>query len=392
MLSAGQASCFIYGLKYSQENAFWSLEKLRTANLIPVLLAHGDPTCPVAISRTKYEMEPWRFTLLPGAELQQSFTASTSADSTTNISINAAILPSPDPDAYSTSRFTRAESASTISTNPSTVMVPESVAPSRVSIMDLTKGILLTESVEGITDEVFLDEHQVHEIISSYLPDGAVSEFQLADWVAKDGLWGGTKRRRTSEGRKHGRVYHLVKEAHRDYTWIDLHNVHQFRRHVRLTETTICTIGYVRRSNTKDTTQAKMKSIELQSTKLKNKLLCEKIFGSYNTSSSSDLQSRDYNGNRKWLHDIQLCSGNTQDMHEFISSSNRKIRLVTIDFAGFCTNIDHLRKFFIVNKSVVEIVIDMGHKVEVYTRRQILKDDNVVAKFNCRIPCVNRSK
>lgn len=34
--------------------------------LIPVLIVRGDPTCRLAISHTKYEMEPWQFVSLAG--------------------------------------------------------------------------------------------------------------------------------------------------------------------------------------------------------------------------------------------------------------------------------------------------------------------------------------
>ncbi|PHZ16310.1 uncharacterized protein RHIMIDRAFT_246867 [Rhizopus microsporus ATCC 52813] len=95
-----------------------------------------------------------------------------------------------------------------------------------------------------------------------------------------------------------GCVSHLVQEAYRDYRWDNLHNVHQLR-HVRLTNDTIFNMGYIRRSNTQDTSHAKMKSMELQAIKLTRKLLCEKVYGSYNTSASSDLQSCDHTDNRK---------------------------------------------------------------------------------------------
>jgi hypothetical protein len=50
MLSANQAACWIYGLKCTEENGRLSLQKLRDAELIPVLIVRGDPTCPVAVS------------------------------------------------------------------------------------------------------------------------------------------------------------------------------------------------------------------------------------------------------------------------------------------------------------------------------------------------------
>ncbi|KAI7894412.1 uncharacterized protein EV154DRAFT_385875, partial [Mucor mucedo] len=117
--------------------------------------------------------------------------------------------------------------------------------------------------------------------------------------------------------------------------------------------------------------------------KLMKKLLCEKVFGSLNTSSSSDIISRDYNDDKKWLDEVTNCIGNTQDMIDELNICSRKIRLVTIDFAGLCTNPDFLRRFFKANKIVVELVVDLGHKVDMINHRQLFKEVDTVSVFNC---------
>jgi hypothetical protein len=40
----------------------------------------------------------------------------------------------------------------------------------------------------------------------------------------------------------------------------------------------------------------------------------------------------------------------------------------------------------------VEIVVDFGHKVDVFSRRQVLTNDGILTKFNCRKACTNRSQ
>ncbi|KAI8381399.1 uncharacterized protein BYT42DRAFT_482000, partial [Radiomyces spectabilis] len=90
--------------------------------------------------------------------------------------------------------------------------------------------------VEGISQQLLLDEEQVLQIVAAYLPYGTVNKNQLAEWMTKDGSWGGTKRRRMTRDK-----------------WDDLHNLRQFRRHVRLTSNTVFNMGYIRRSNTQDT-------------------------------------------------------------------------------------------------------------------------------------------
>jgi hypothetical protein len=131
-------------------------------------------------------MEPWIFVLLAGntPQLQPD-------DATTTT-----IAPPPQPNdaTANTSASPQSGDATTSISNTSSplssIIVPTAANPSSAAIIDLVKGIFLTEPVEGITDDQFLDEQHVFEVVAAYLPDDATNTSKLAEWMAKDGTWG----------------------------------------------------------------------------------------------------------------------------------------------------------------------------------------------------------
>ncbi|ORE19516.1 hypothetical protein BCV71DRAFT_177509, partial [Rhizopus microsporus] len=104
------------------------------------------------------------------------------------------------------------------------------------------------------------------------------------------------------------------------------------------------TIGYARKSKTKESKSAVENSLNLQIQKLKTKCLCEHVFVSWNTNADEKIEGRDLNNKTKY--DIKNSAGNCQDLIEYISMSYKKIRLVVVDYARLSTNPDHIRMFF----------------------------------------------
>ncbi|KAI7896615.1 hypothetical protein EV154DRAFT_411329, partial [Mucor mucedo] len=92
------------------------------------------------------------------------------------------------------------------------------------------------------------------------------------------------------------------------------------------------------------------------------------------------------------LYTFEDRSGNTQDLITKITKSSRQIRLVVIDYAGLSTNPDNIKLFLSSSKSVREVVVDIGHKVEVYSRHDLTKNTRNFNKFRCRRECVKRSR
>ncbi|KAI9320949.1 hypothetical protein BX666DRAFT_1835081, partial [Dichotomocladium elegans] len=80
--------------------------------------------------------------------------------------------------------------------------------------------------IPGITEEHFLSETEVHDLVSAYIPKDTVRSADLSAWMSKDGRW--------------------------NFTWDDLSNIQEYRSLVKSSMATKCTIGYVRKSNTNE--------------------------------------------------------------------------------------------------------------------------------------------
>ncbi|KAI8874867.1 hypothetical protein K501DRAFT_164128, partial [Backusella circina FSU 941] len=80
--------------------------------------------------------------------------------------------------------------------------------------------------IPGITEEYFLSQNEVYDLVSVYIPDETVTSGNLAAWMSNDGTW--------------------------DFTWDDLSNIQEYRALVKSSMATKCTVGYVRKSNTNE--------------------------------------------------------------------------------------------------------------------------------------------
>jgi hypothetical protein len=119
----------IYRLKIILQNQLSALKQLRDAGLEPVTLANGDPTIEVAMSTMKVKMKPWRYRRLP--------------------------------------QDTKHEHQSEDSNCSESFIV--SIPPSRSAVLDLVAKIMSSTPIQGITEEYFLSETEVHDLVSSYV-------------------------------------------------------------------------------------------------------------------------------------------------------------------------------------------------------------------------------
>lgn len=72
--------------------------------------------------------------------------------------------------------------------------------------------------IPGITEEYFLSETEVHDLLSVYIPDDIITSVDLSAWMSKDGTWGTTIRKQSNKKRKRGRLPNVVKKVYRDNT------------------------------------------------------------------------------------------------------------------------------------------------------------------------------
>ncbi|CEJ02776.1 hypothetical protein RMCBS344292_16771 [Rhizopus microsporus] len=99
------------------------------------------------------------------------------------------------------------------------------------------------------------------------------------------------------------------------------------------------TVGYVRKSVSKEGDATREKLLTAMITKLKEKLLCRKVFVS--PFSSADKRDKSMKSS-KFVESLKR-DGTTQDLLLFLASKTRLVRLVAINYAGLSTNVEDVR-------------------------------------------------
>ncbi|CEG73565.1 hypothetical protein RMATCC62417_08921 [Rhizopus microsporus] len=253
-----EAACSIYGLVVNQENKDIAIKNLESTELVPVYFANGDLNLPFAISKKKAQMEPWRY-----------------------IEYRSELKPK--------EHYQNPAESSSLSSYEVTVPC------SKRSILELLHLIIPPKPIPQITYEEFLTESELFKLVKQYFSDDwNFNQSKLNDLMGKDGSWGGTKQKGSKDNRIRGRTYNVVETSLRDFKWKDISNISQFRYLVRTTQPQCVTIGYVRKSNTTESTTAKQKSLSLQAYKLKTKALCKYVFSSVDTNADTLIHDRDY--------------------------------------------------------------------------------------------------
>ncbi|KAI9248169.1 hypothetical protein EDC94DRAFT_684883, partial [Helicostylum pulchrum] len=75
-------------------------------------------------------------------------------------------------------------------------------------------------------------------------------------------------------------------------------------------------------------------------------------------------------------------------------STNNKICLVVLDYAGLTTDPSDLKIFIETNKNIEMIIVDnlpQNNKIEIFERKKILKNPSILDAFKCRTSIKQRS-
>ncbi|KAG1445388.1 hypothetical protein G6F56_009933 [Rhizopus delemar] len=153
------------------------------------------------------------------------------------------------------------------------------------------------------------------------------------------------------------------------------------------------TAGYCRKSPSKETPQKRLELLQKMVNSLHVNDLCEKVFVSPICRASSDLLTRDISPTttaQSILKQLRFQNGDMQDFLMFAKTMTSSIRLVVLDYAGLCTNPIDIRTFVKDVKTIEQIVIDHGHKLESFNRAE-LNNRKVISKFDCCKTSVKRS-
>ncbi|KAI9278199.1 hypothetical protein BDA99DRAFT_473273 [Phascolomyces articulosus] len=150
-------------------------------------------------------------------------------------------------------------------------------------------------------------------------------------------------------------------------------------------------VGYARKSPGEQPNR--LANLTAMVNKLKERSFVDKCFISRVSNASDELGERDLRDTS--TSNIPGTHGNTQDMIGHIASSNKKICLVVIDYAGFSTNQQNIYDFVHNHKALEKIIIDQipyYNQTTCFTRSQILDDISVLSVFDCRMKTLQRSK
>ncbi|RCI01656.1 hypothetical protein CU097_015961 [Rhizopus azygosporus] len=164
------------------------------------------------------------------------------------------------------------------------------------------------QPVPGVTTEVFLGEKEVFDVVKKYFSDPMFTAEQLQGWMGKNCSWGLQK----EDKQRISGWFQSTTTKHNSlaFAWKDISNIREFRLLVRTTNNEFATIGYCRKSKTKESKSAVENSLNLQIQKLKTKCLCEHVFVSWNTNADEKIEERDLNKQKKY--DIKNNAGDCQ--------------------------------------------------------------------------------
>ncbi|KAI8331391.1 hypothetical protein BC941DRAFT_403846 [Chlamydoabsidia padenii] len=240
----------------------------------------------------------------------------------------------------------------------------------------------------------YLSQQALFDLLKDYIPN--ISSYCTArkvnDWISKECILHRTKNIRQGHMVLKARPAWILKQEFRENEIETVFNRLAFKQTVRNIPGWT-TIGYARKSISNESTKKRTALLQTMIENLHINDLCEKVYVSPMCSANSELMRRDYHRTASTttvLQQLRFHDGDMQDFIVFAKTTTMNIRLVVLDYAGLTTKPDDLRKFVKSIKSIKEIVVDKGHKLECFTRHKLLTSDDI-QKFNCRTANVKRS-
>ncbi|ORX52287.1 hypothetical protein DM01DRAFT_1059365 [Hesseltinella vesiculosa] len=152
------------------------------------------------------------------------------------------------------------------------------------------------------------------------------------------------------------------------------------------------TVGYARKSPGKERFDARCSLLRKLVKRLEDRGLCTKVFISPSSQSDEPIMLRDEKkDNSMFLASISSCMGDMKNFRAMLNKKFKPVRLVVIDYAGLSTEPNDVRGFFRQYPQIKELVIDHGLTFEVIDRGDLLDNDDVLSRFDCRTSPKHRS-
>lgn len=233
---------------------------------------------------------------------------------------------------------------------------------------DLTKGSILhvlkkilsstQPSNSEMYEETFVDQTVLKSILSKYFVIVSKPFSRVMQWMNADGSFGRADRLRISGEQVRGRWVRMLKKCYQ--ILINFHK--EFKRHVN-EEADVVTIGYARKSRGNEAISTRVRLLQLQVDKLRDRYFARKVFVSSRRSADMNLEVRDKNQGDNMVRSGQLdnCAGTMQDMIHTLRTNMKPVRLVVIDYAGRSTDFEDIHQFVGKYKQILELVVDLEY-------------------------------
>ncbi|KAF7721277.1 hypothetical protein EC973_004970, partial [Apophysomyces ossiformis] len=382
MLTLGQAACLVLDKEPTKENRKEAKDILEKSPFGVTYLFGTNPLEPVAMAKSIIEKNPFKYKTYSETPPSSPILAPQNSEQEAENSFK-------ETSAASTSSKC-SEDVLGIHNSAIILIHPLSyrtypVNYSKRNIIDMAKRIY---SCSDPASQVFYNygyftNKDIYEELQQHFPKLAemYSLQQVGNWLNKESNhFGPLKTRRNSGVPQKGRWLWLFKDAVKEAL---SESDGRFRAHVKKTAGDWANIGYIRKSPTNESEEARVRLIQLMMTKLVNRCLCTKIYVSPNSSSTTPLLVRDC-PKPTTLTKLHGCDGDTQDLFAFLSTCTKKVRICVIDYAGLSNDLDNILEMLKLYKNVKEIVVDHSSSIEVLDRYSLLHDRKKIQLFKSR--------
>ncbi|KAL0091257.1 hypothetical protein F4703DRAFT_1732381, partial [Phycomyces blakesleeanus] len=226
------------------------------------------------------------------------------------------------------------DSSSFIETNDSSVPNESIIKPTKASVMDLLRIFLTANpasSVKNLYDLKSLTEKDIFNLVIAYIPNvgDSFTANQINKWLTSDGYFGRPKSTRQGYDVIKARSLWVLKPEFMGDAMDRTFNRRTFRQMTRQLTGWI-TVGYCRKSPSKETPQKRLELLQKMVNSLHVNDLCEKVFVSPICRASSDLLTRDISPTataQSILKQLRFQNGDMQDFLMFAKTTTSSIRL-----------------------------------------------------------------
>ncbi|KAI8379530.1 uncharacterized protein BYT42DRAFT_330231 [Radiomyces spectabilis] len=266
---------------------------------------------------------------------------------------------------------------------------------SRTSLMTMLNSLYFKEvRTKGLFDYGFYTARQMYDDLTTHMP--RLHEFvkftAFSKWIT-DANFGPRTCVRLDDKPVKGRHLYKIKDSAAGKI---NETTSAFRQELENRGPNWITVGYVRKSVTKESDENTTRLLQLMINKLQNRCFCSRIYASPNSQSTKSIMERDFDiskRNANIVANLTGCDGNAQDMLQFLTHTTKNVQLCIISYAGLSTRPDDVESFLRACRMAKVLAVDHDSQIESIDRYAFLHGDKAkLQKFKSRSGCIKRSK